>query len=93
MGGIQVTELIRVIVLGVIATGVISLFVLFRSLHRQVDDLRAEVAVARIEGVLGGPLSAPAATLPSRKRQLGVGVFAGAVVGALTVAAAWAVSS
>ncbi|MFC8276236.1 hypothetical protein ACFUJR_27645 [Streptomyces sp. NPDC057271] len=87
------TELIRVIVLGVIATGVIALFALIRSLHRQIDDLRTEVAIARIEGVLSGTPTAPvAAPAPRERLQQGVCVLAGAAVGALTTAAVWLVS-
>lgn len=83
--------MIRIIVLGVIAVAVLSLFVLFRSLQGQVDDLRTEVALARIEGVLGGDQASagqPPTGAPHR-RMPGLGVFAGAAIGALTTAAAW----
>lgn len=86
------TELLRVIVLGVIALGVISLYMLNRSLQSQVDDLRTEVAVARIEGILGArpeAATATASTLP-RRRQPGAAICASALVGALTaLAGAW----
>ncbi|MFI9005121.1 hypothetical protein [Streptomyces sp. NPDC053541] len=80
-----VFDLVRAVVLGIIAIGVVSLVLAGRSLQRQVDDLRAEVAVARIEGILGGAAAeteAPAEPRPPR-RLAGVGAYLGALIGAL----------
>ncbi|MFF2331916.1 MULTISPECIES: hypothetical protein [unclassified Streptomyces] len=80
-------ELISAIALGIIAVGVLSNFVANRCLQRQVDDLRAEVAIARIEGVLGGsPTGLHDASDEPRKSQprvAGIGVYVGALIGAL----------
>jgi hypothetical protein len=45
-------ELVFGTALGLIAAGMIGLYLMGRALRRQVDALRAEVAVARVEGVL-----------------------------------------
>ncbi|MEU2450035.1 hypothetical protein ABZ605_08250 [Streptomyces sp. NPDC012765] len=62
---------LEIVTLGVIVGGVITCTVHRRSVTRQVDELRTEVACARIEGVLGqGPQatekSKPALPAPAR---------------------------
>jgi hypothetical protein len=80
------TDVVRVVVLGVLALGVVAMAFTFRSLRSQVDDLRAEVACLRIERLLGEPVAAPADRARPRRPELGI--IVGAFVGAITATAA-----
>ncbi|AMS01590.1 MULTISPECIES: hypothetical protein [Streptomyces] len=81
------TDVVRVAVLGVLALGVVTLALIFRSLRGQVDDLRAEVACLRIERLLGEPAVATEAD-QVRTRRPELGVILGAAIGAVTATAA-----
>ncbi|MGW2580856.1 hypothetical protein ACWCYZ_05865 [Streptomyces virginiae] len=56
---------LEIVTLGVIVGGVISCILNRRSVTRQVNELRAEVACARIEGVLGRPRAGEKPTSPA----------------------------
>lgn len=81
-------DLIFGAVLGALSLGFITLLVRSRSLNRQVDALRAEVAVARIEGVLAAGSDGARPDVVRRKGHLGLvrstGALAGLTVGALS---------
>jgi hypothetical protein len=85
------SELIVGLVLGAIAVGIAGLYAIARKVMAGIDALRSEIAMARIEGILGsrpdgngGGGERP--VLGRRKRHLGVvSAMAGVAVGA----AAW----
>ncbi|OKJ52242.1 hypothetical protein AMK27_30915 [Streptomyces sp. CB02009] len=82
------TDVVRVMVLGVLTLAVVTLALTFRSLRGQVDDLRAEVACLRIERLLDEPAAAPSAVQTSQQRRRPeLGMVLGAVVGAITATA------
>lgn len=84
----MVLDLIFGVLLGALSAGIITLLVRSRSLNQQVDALRTEVAMARIERVLdGGDAEAPPDVV-RRKRHLGL-VRTGGVVGVALGALAW----
>jgi hypothetical protein len=60
---------LEIVTLGVIVGGVITCTLHRRTVTRQVDELRAEVACARIEGVLGrGPRAEAEPVIPAPAR-------------------------
>ncbi|NUP19026.1 MAG: hypothetical protein HOZ81_23635 [Streptomyces sp.] len=60
-----------VITLAVIVIGTVACAVHKRSMTRQVNALRAEVACARIEGVLGQPHAGEKPAVPAPARRQG----------------------
>lgn len=58
-------NVLEIVTLGVIVGGIITCTLHRRSVTRQVNDLRAEVACARIEGVLGRPRTGEKPTVPA----------------------------
>lgn len=82
-------ELVYGTVLGALAAGIFTLYVRSRSLSRQLDALRAEVAMARIEGVLadGGDVAPP--EVVRRKGHLGLVRRTGALAGLALGSVGW----
>ncbi|MGW4852237.1 hypothetical protein ACWEPZ_13530 [Streptomyces sp. NPDC004288] len=80
------TDVVRVVVLGVLALGVVVMAFTLRSVRSQVDDLRAEVACLRIERILGEPAAAAPADRVRPRSELGI--IVGALVGAATATGA-----
>ncbi|MFJ4907741.1 hypothetical protein ACIQCR_24500 [Streptomyces sp. NPDC093249] len=79
-------DIVRVAVLGLLALGVIVLYLNFAALRGQVDDLRAEVACLRIERVLGVTTPTP----PAARKDLRLATrstLVVALIGVLTGAA------
>ncbi|WP_432116644.1 hypothetical protein [Streptomyces sp. S1] len=82
-------DVVRVVLLGVIALGITALCLMFKSLQGQIDDLRAEVACLRIEQVLGEATSPQGESARSPRRQ-GLALVIGAAIGAVaTSGATW----
>lgn len=82
----EMTDAVRVVVLGTLTLGVIMLSLSFKSLRGQIDDLRAEVACLRIESLLGDQTGASASH--ARSRRPGVEILIGAVIGAASATGA-----
>ncbi|MEW2631769.1 hypothetical protein AB0903_08950 [Streptomyces sp. NPDC048389] len=82
------SELLYGIVLGVILALIAGIYMSARALRSQVDALRGEIALARIEGVLNRPpdSNGPTPTIRRRRRHLGV---VSAVSGVTVGTVAW----
>ncbi|MCH0538365.1 hypothetical protein I3F58_02065 [Streptomyces sp. MUM 203J] len=59
------SNLVQVILWGTTAAGLIALCLVGRGIRTQIEALRAEIAIARIEGVLDKPSPSPATEGPA----------------------------